>query len=73
MNSPLTKHYSLELSYMCGVVMIILSGWDIFVNGEKNKELLFLISKKWMESPHNILVTKNLNWSQSLDKRTGCV
>jgi hypothetical protein len=42
-------------------------------DGGKNKEFLFLISKKRVKSPPSILITTNSNWSQSLDKGTGCV
>jgi hypothetical protein len=42
--------------------------------GEKNKEFLSFISKKkeW-ESPPSILVTRKLNWSYILDKKTNYV
>jgi len=45
----------------------------IFEMCEKNKEFLFLISKKKVESLPNILVTRNLNWFQILDKRIDCI
>jgi hypothetical protein len=43
------------------------------VMGRKNKELLFLISKKKLELSPSILVTKNPKRSQCLDKGTNYV
>jgi hypothetical protein len=41
--------------------MIIFLNWDFHDLGGKNKKLLFFISKKMMNSPTSILVTRNLN------------
>jgi hypothetical protein len=42
--------------------MIIFSERYLVGDGEKNKEFLFLINKKNMELPLNILVVRNPNW-----------
>jgi hypothetical protein len=39
------------------------------VMGGKDKKFLFFIGKKKMDLPPNILITNNLNWFHSLDKR----
>ena len=61
------------MSHVCGAMTIILLGRDLSNDGEKNKEFLFLIIKKRMKSLFSILVTKNLNRFQNLDKGTDYV
>lgn len=53
--------------------MIVLPKRDLNSDGGKNKKFLFLISRNRMESSPSILITRNLNWSQSLDKGTSYV
>jgi len=52
---------ALLLLHVCGVAIIILLDHDFHVLGEKNKKFLSFISKKRIESPPDILVTRNPN------------
>jgi len=52
-----------------GIVKIILPSQDHRNVGGKDKELLSFIIKKGMESLISILITRNPNLSQNLDKK----